>query len=160
MIGDIGTSGSAKIEGHIEFKMIFDIRPYLTKELQSTVGKSMLCRLFAVVVHAGKNSHSGHYICYVRNVAKNEWWKMDDAKVIGVSTSEVLTAEAYMLFYRVMDHPVSVELRNREKAMKEAAAKAAKEEATRKAELEAMKLKQEEEAESIKMKEQWLGEYF
>ncbi len=117
--GDIGTSGSAKIEGHVKFDMILDIRPYLTEEKQKEVGCSMLSRLFAVVVHSGKNSHSGHYICYVRNVAKNEWWKMDDAKVTRVLTNEVTAAEAYLLFYRVVDHPVSVELRNKEIAMKE-----------------------------------------
>jgi len=139
---DVGSSGSAKIEGHVKFNMIFDIRPYMTKEKQEEVGKGMLCRLYAVVVHAGKNSHSGHYICYVRNVTKNEWWKMDDAKVSRVTQDEVIAAEAYMLFYRVMDHPVSVELRNRERAMKEEIAK-------REAEKEALKkIKEEEESNS------------
>ena len=123
--GDTGTSGSAKIEGHVKFEQVFDIRPYLTKEKQAEV-KSMLCRLFAVIVHAGKNSHSGHYVAYVRNVAKNEWWKMDDARVTSVSKEEVVAAEAYMLFYRVVDHPVSVELKNKEKAFKEAAKKVIK----------------------------------
>jgi len=112
-LGDIGSSGSAKIEGHVKFPLVFDIRPYLTEEMQGTV-KSMLCRLFAVIVHSGKNSHSGHYVSYVRNVAKNEWWKMDDAKVMLVPKEEVFAAEAYMLFYRVVDHPVSVELKNKE----------------------------------------------
>jgi len=109
----MGSSGSAKIEGHVKFPLVFDIRPYLTEEMQGTV-KSMLCRLFAVIVHSGKNSHSGHYVSYVRNVAKNEWWKMDDAKVMLVPKEEVFAAEAYMLFYRVVDHPVSVELKNKE----------------------------------------------
>jgi len=117
-LGTMGSSGSAKIEGHVKFEQVFDIRPYLTEEKQKEV-KSMLCRLFAVIVHTGKNSHSGHYICYVRNVAKNEWWKMDDARVTRASREEVVAAEAYMLFYRVVDHPVSVDLRNKEKIFKE-----------------------------------------
>ena len=121
--GDMGTSGSAKIEGHVRFNMILDLSPYLTEQMQNEVGKSMLCRLFAVIVHAGKNSHSGHYICYVRNVIKNEWWKMDDAKVTRVALNEVIQAEAYMLFYRVVDHPISLELRKKEEAMKEELAK-------------------------------------
>ncbi len=122
MMGDIGTSGSAKIEGHVKFEQVFDIRPYLTEEKQKEV-RSMLCRLFAVIVHTGKNSHSGHYICYVRNVAKNEWWKMDDARVTRVSREEVEAAEAYMLFYRVVDHPVSVDLKNKQKLHREQLAK-------------------------------------
>ena len=56
-----GKSGSAKIEGHVGFKPVMDLRPYLTEELQKKHG-NMLCRLFAVVVHVGKNSHSGHYL--------------------------------------------------------------------------------------------------
>lgn len=56
-----GKSGAAKIEGHIKFDSIFDLKPYLTESLQEK-HTNMLCRLFAVVVHAGKNSHSGHYV--------------------------------------------------------------------------------------------------
>jgi ubiquitin C-terminal hydrolase len=117
LLGDVGSSGSAKIEGHVKFPQVFDIRPYLTQDMQSKV-KSMLCRLFAVIVHSGKNSHSGHYVSYVRNVSKNEWWKMDDARVTLVSKEEVFAAEAYMLFYRVVDHPVSVDLKNKEDIFK------------------------------------------
>jgi len=114
--GDVGTSGSAKIEGHVKFIEVFDIKPYLTEEMKK-VTKAMLCRLFAVVVHTGKNSHSGHYICYVRNLAKNEWWKMDDARVTRVSKEDVMAAEAYMLFYNVVNHPVSDELKKSHRAM-------------------------------------------
>lgn len=104
-----GKSGSAKIEGHIKFSILFDLQPFLTQELQDKHA-NMLCRLFAVIVHAGKNSHSGHYIAYVRNLVKNEWWKMDDGRVTNVSVAEVQSAEAYMLFYRVVQHPVATKL--------------------------------------------------
>lgn len=104
-----GKTGSAKIEGHIKFDVCFDLKPYLTHELQ-TKEKSMFCRLFAVIVHAGKTSHSGHYIAYVQSLEKNEWWKMDDGRVTLAHTSEVMQAEAYMLFYRVLQHPVTVSL--------------------------------------------------
>lgn len=125
-----GKSGSAKIEGPAGFKPVMDLRPYLTEELQKKHG-NMLCRLFAVVVHVGKDSHSGHYLAYVRNISKNEWWKMDDARVSLVSTQEVLNSEAYMLFYRVVDHPYSKKLASQVKALNEyhdAAAKKVKEE--------------------------------
>jgi ubiquitin C-terminal hydrolase len=104
-----GKSGSAKIEGHIKFDMIFDLKPYLTDELKAKHA-NMFCRLFAVIVHAGKNSHSGHYIAFVRDVSQNEWWKMDDSRVTAVTMSEVMQAEAYMLLYRVVQHPVAVQL--------------------------------------------------
>jgi len=107
----VGTSGSAKIEGHVGFSHVLDMKPYLTPKLQQTFKKA-ICRLFAVIVHSGKNSHSGHYVSYVLNLDKNEWWKMDDAKVVRSNIAEVLNAEAYMLFYRVTNHPVAEELKS------------------------------------------------
>lgn len=117
-----GKSGSAKIEGHSKFEQILDLKPYLTEEMQAKHSK-MFCRLFAVVVHAGKNSHSGHYVSYVRNISKNEWWKMDDARITLASVSEVMNAEAYMLFYRVVEHPFAVKLRQQERELQQEWAK-------------------------------------
>ncbi|KAL3915892.1 MAG: hypothetical protein SGILL_005434 [Bacillariaceae sp.] len=113
-----GKSGSAKIEGHSEFKAILDLEPFFSQELHAKQ-KNSICRLFAVIVHVGKNSHSGHYLAYVRNIEKNEWWKMDDARVTQVDEKEVLTAEAYMLFYRVAGHPYSNELKRQVDILKE-----------------------------------------
>ncbi|KAL3823735.1 hypothetical protein ACHAXA_004828 [Cyclostephanos tholiformis] len=109
---NVGPSGSAKIEGHVGFGPVLDMKPYLTPQLQQTVFQKAICRLFAVVVHSGKNSHSGHYIAYVHNVTKKEWWMMDDAKVVRSSWDEVRNAEAYMLFYRVTSHPVAMQLKS------------------------------------------------
>lgn len=112
-----GTSGSAKIEGHIGFADVLDLKPYLTEKLQEDHPKNLLSRLFAVIVHVGKNSHSGHYLAYVRNISKNEWWKMDDSRVTSVPASEVLNANAYMLFYRVVKHPYCTKLLDKIKAL-------------------------------------------
>jgi ubiquitin C-terminal hydrolase len=113
-----GKSGAAKIEGHSEFKPVLDLKPYLTDELR-TDQATTLCRLFAVIVHVGKNSHSGHYLSYVRNIEKNEWWKMDDSRVTLVDEKEVLNAEAYMLLYRVAGHPYSNHLKCQVEMLKE-----------------------------------------
>merc|ERR1719232_318606 len=87
------STGSAKIEGHVRFEQIFDLLPFVTPQLKQS-RRTMCCRLFAVIVHSGKNSHSGHYLAYVRNISKNEWWKMDDARICRVAPSEVMEAEA------------------------------------------------------------------
>lgn len=114
-LGDfLGKSGSSKIEGHIKFDIAFDLNPYLTEDQQKESANTM-CRLFGVIVHAGKNSHSGHYIAYVRSLAKNEWWKMDDGRVTPASVNEVLGAEAYMLFYRVVNHPIAIKFEEENK---------------------------------------------
>ncbi|KAL3942116.1 MAG: hypothetical protein SGARI_000374, partial [Bacillariaceae sp.] len=112
-----GKSGSAKIEGHSEFKSILDLKELMTPELLER-NKAPFVRLFAVIVHVGKNSHSGHYLAYVRNIEKNEWWKMDDARVTLVDEKEVLNAEAYMLFYRATAHPYIQELKNQVEVLK------------------------------------------
>jgi ubiquitin C-terminal hydrolase len=117
-----GKSGAAKIEGHSQFKPVLDLKPYLTDELRDDQTMT-LCRLFAVIVHVGKNSHSGHYLAYVRNIEKNEWWKMDDARVTLVDEKEVLNAEAYMLLYRVAAHPYSNHLKCQVEILKEKYAK-------------------------------------
>jgi len=44
---------------------------------------------------------------------------MDDARVSLVSTQEVLSSEAYMLFYRVVDHPYSKKLASQVKSLNE-----------------------------------------
>jgi hypothetical protein len=112
-----GKTGSAKIEGHSEFRSVLDLKPLMTQELLD-VHKTTICRLFAVIVHVGKNSHSGHYLAFVRNIEKNEWWKMDDARVTQVDEKEVLSAEAYMLFYRATAHPYSTQLKSQVEVLK------------------------------------------
>jgi ubiquitin C-terminal hydrolase len=117
-----GKSGAAKVEGHSQFKAVLDLKPYLTEELSANQ-TTTLCRLFAVIVHVGKNSHSGHYLAFVRNIEKNEWWKMDDARVNLVDEKEVFNAEAYMLLYRVAAHPYSSHLKCQVEMLKETYAK-------------------------------------
>lgn len=119
----VGPSGSAKVEGHVKFQSILDIKPYLTPKLQDTDFQKAICRLFAVVVHSGKNSHSGHYVTYVASMKGKDWWKMDDGKVVRASLNEVMQAEAYMLFYRVTNHPVARQLKDAADAKTEASAR-------------------------------------
>jgi hypothetical protein len=106
----VGSSGSEKIEGHVGFDPVLDIKPYLTPQLEQTDLQMGICRLFAVVVHKGKSSHSGHYVAYVHT--KDKWWLLNDASVVRSSWDEVRNAEAYMLFYRVTSHPVAMQLKS------------------------------------------------
>ncbi|GAB1739930.1 hypothetical protein NU219Hw_g4861t1 [Hortaea werneckii] len=55
-----------------------------------------LYELSSVIVHKGKIDN-GHYISFSRQ--GGEWFRFDDSMVVQVSESEVLGAEAYMLFY-------------------------------------------------------------
>jgi ubiquitin carboxyl-terminal hydrolase 22/27/51 len=52
--------------------------------------------LSSVVVHKGKMDN-GHYISYARQ--NREWFRFDDSMVVRVEEKDVLSSEAYMLFY-------------------------------------------------------------
>ncbi|KAF9622199.1 hypothetical protein IFM89_030057 [Coptis chinensis] len=54
--------------------------------------------LYAVVVHTGLTSCSGHYFCFIRS-SPQTWHKLDDSKVTKVAEDFVLSQEAYILFY-------------------------------------------------------------
>lgn len=53
--------------------------------------------LQSVITHIGDNLAHGHYVAYSK--FENQWLKFNDHKVYLASKSEVLNAEAYMMFY-------------------------------------------------------------
>nr|XP_043624695.1 ubiquitin carboxyl-terminal hydrolase 15 [Erigeron canadensis] len=59
-----------------------------------------LYMLYGVVVHLDtmNASFSGHYISYVKDLQGN-WYRIDDAQVIRVPLSQVMSEGAYILFY-------------------------------------------------------------
>ncbi|KAK9052957.1 hypothetical protein SSX86_029587 [Deinandra increscens subsp. villosa] len=85
-----------KIDKQVEFPLELDLQPY-TSGSQSN-NADFTYDLYAVVVHAGFTSSSGHYYCYIRS-APDKWCKFDDRKVTYVSEACVLSEEAYILFY-------------------------------------------------------------
>ncbi|KAK7311621.1 hypothetical protein RJT34_09878 [Clitoria ternatea] len=66
-----------KIDKHVDFPLELDLQPY-TVPNQDIV--TLKYDLYAVVVHIGFSSTSGHYYCFIRS-APNTWHKLDDSKV-------------------------------------------------------------------------------
>ncbi|CAK8540369.1 unnamed protein product [Lathyrus sativus] len=91
-----------KIDKHIDFPLELDLRPYTILNEKNNV--PLKYDLYAVVVHIGFSSDSGHYFCFVRT-APDTWHKLDDSKVTKVSEKTVLSQEAYILFYARQDTP-------------------------------------------------------
>ncbi len=111
---------SSKIETKIRFPKSLDLSPYTTssaarskaapsspivsdadaEEAAYTVPPAPVYELSSVVVHKGKIDN-GHYISYARQ--GDEWFRFDDSMVVQVEESEVLRAEAYMLFYVIAE---------------------------------------------------------
>lgn len=59
--------------------------------------------LYGVVNHTG-SLEGGHYISYGRNLEMGiNWQRYDDQDVSPVSASDVITQNAYVLFYKQMN---------------------------------------------------------
>lgn len=84
-----------KIDKYVKFPLELDLQPYTISDQND---EELKYDLFAVVVHTGFSSTSGHYYCYIR-VAPDEWYRFDDSKVRWVQEEYVLMQEAYILFY-------------------------------------------------------------
>ncbi|XLR21624.1 hypothetical protein S83_049524 [Arachis hypogaea] len=85
-----------KIDKHVNFPLELDLQPYTISHQNNNV--PLKYELYAVVVHIGFSSTSGHYFSFVRS-APDTWHKLDDSKVTMVSEESVLSEEAYILFY-------------------------------------------------------------
>ncbi|KNC52832.1 ubiquitin carboxyl-terminal hydrolase [Thecamonas trahens ATCC 50062] len=72
---------------------------------QGETASAFLYTLFAVTVHSG-GLGGGHYIAYVKLALPrggHQWYHCSDSSVRPVDVRAVLSAEAYMLFYRRAD---------------------------------------------------------
>ncbi|XP_078431141.1 ubiquitin-specific protease 15 [Wolffia australiana] len=85
-----------KINKYVTFPELLDMIPFMTGSGDSPP----LYILYAVVVHLDtcNASFSGHYISYVKDL-HGSWFKIDDSDVQAVSSSQVMSEGAYMLFY-------------------------------------------------------------
>ncbi|KAM5312329.1 ubiquitin carboxyl-terminal hydrolase 17-like protein 6 [Glossophaga mutica] len=84
----------SKTEKIVHYPECLDMQQYLS---QQNTGP-LVYELYAVLVHAGRNCHNGHYFSYIK-AADGQWFKMNDAKVAACATSSALSQCAYVLFY-------------------------------------------------------------
>ncbi|GMJ10027.1 ubiquitin-specific protease 15 [Hibiscus trionum] len=86
-----------KINKCITFPDMLDMVPFMTG--MSDIPP--LYMLYAVVVHLDtlNASFSGHYVSYVKDFLRGSWFRIDDTEVHPVSTSQVMSEDAYILFY-------------------------------------------------------------
>lgn len=90
----------------VDFPLVgFDPSPFLPclpKETQcgneGGSGNPNLYNLFAVVNHIGY-SHGGHYVAYALNRVTGKWYLYDDSHCMEVGNDNIVTPNAYMLFY-------------------------------------------------------------
>ncbi|KAM4620901.1 ubiquitin carboxyl-terminal hydrolase 2-like isoform 3-T3 [Polymixia lowei] len=54
--------------------------------------------------HSG-NTLGGHYTAYCRNPTLGEWYSYNDSRVSPMSSSQIRSSDAYVLFYELAAHP-------------------------------------------------------
>ncbi|GER43696.1 ubiquitin carboxyl-terminal hydrolase [Striga asiatica] len=91
-----------KIDKHVAFPLDMDLQPFTSGGNNSTMELKYV--LYAVVVHVGMTSTSGHYYSFIR-LSPEMWCKFDDSRVELVSEDYVLSQEAYILYYAKEDTP-------------------------------------------------------
>eukprot|EP00250_Pteridium_aquilinum_P007144 c16928_g1_i1 orf=482-2650(-) len=89
-----------KIERDVKYEMFLDLMPFISKgdHADSVQEGDWKYKLYAVLVHSGWSTSSGHYYCYVQT-SPGIWHCMNDSLVSRASEWTVLNQEAYILFY-------------------------------------------------------------
>jgi len=100
-------AGLQKAMGFVEFPLKLDMGKYRCGSSEqggdeADASETVVYTLVAVVVHGG-SLHGGHYTAYVREACDADflggWFYCSDSQVLRVKEKDVLSAEAYMLFY-------------------------------------------------------------
>ncbi|KAL6635276.1 hypothetical protein ACP70R_027947 [Stipagrostis hirtigluma subsp. patula] len=83
-----------KIDKKVDFHPTLNLKPFVS----NSEDMDLKYNLYGVLVHAGWNTQSGHYYCFVRT-SSGIWHNLDDNQVLQVREADVLRQKAYMLFY-------------------------------------------------------------
>ncbi|KAM5226865.1 ubiquitin carboxyl-terminal hydrolase 2 isoform 3-T9 [Hipposideros larvatus] len=82
----------------------FPLRDLDLKEFASENTNHAVYNLYAVSNHSG-TTMGGHYTAYCRSPATGEWHTFNDSSVTPMSSSQVRTSDAYLLFYELASPP-------------------------------------------------------
>ncbi|KAG5843993.1 ubiquitin carboxyl-terminal hydrolase 2-like [Anguilla rostrata] len=79
----------------------FPLRDLDLRELASESSADAVYNLYAVSNHSG-TTLGGHYTAYCRNPTLGEWYNFNDSRVTPMSSSQVRSSDAYVLFYELV----------------------------------------------------------
>ncbi|XP_036179892.1 ubiquitin carboxyl-terminal hydrolase 2 isoform X1 [Myotis myotis] len=82
----------------------FPLRDLDLREFASENTNHAVYNLYAVSNHSGTTT-GGHYTAYCRSPATGEWHTFNDSSVTPMSSSQVRTSDAYLLFYELASPP-------------------------------------------------------
>ncbi|KAL4647545.1 ubiquitin carboxyl-terminal hydrolase 2-like [Arapaima gigas] len=78
----------------------FPMKDLDLREFASENSTNAVYNLYAVSNHSG-TTMGGHYTAYCRNPALGEWYTFNDSRVTPMSSSQVRSSDAYVLFYEL-----------------------------------------------------------
>ncbi|XP_004636462.1 ubiquitin carboxyl-terminal hydrolase 2 isoform X1 [Octodon degus] len=82
----------------------FPLRDLDLREFASENTNHTVYNLYAVSNHSG-TTMGGHYTAYCRSPVTGEWHTFNDSSVTPMSSSQVRTSDAYLLFYELASPP-------------------------------------------------------
>lgn len=87
----------SKLQTFVDFDLKFEL-PYIVNSSY----RSKTYHLYGIVNHIG-TLEGGHYTAYCRNYHTDKWYKYDDHEVTRMSSSDIKTSDAYLLFYTSLE---------------------------------------------------------
>ncbi|XP_020782473.1 ubiquitin carboxyl-terminal hydrolase 2a isoform X3 [Boleophthalmus pectinirostris] len=78
----------------------FPMKDLDLREFSSDNSINAVYNLYAVSNHSG-TTMGGHYTAYCRNPSSGEWYTFNDSRVTPMSSSQVRSSDAYVLFYEL-----------------------------------------------------------
>uniref|UniRef100_A0A8C6WL53 Ubiquitin carboxyl-terminal hydrolase 2 n=1 Tax=Neogobius melanostomus TaxID=47308 RepID=A0A8C6WL53_9GOBI len=78
----------------------FPMKDLDLREFASDNTVNAVYNLYAVSNHSG-TTMGGHYTAYCRNPSSGEWYTFNDSRVTPMSSSQVRSSDAYVLFYEL-----------------------------------------------------------
>ncbi|OQV13366.1 Ubiquitin carboxyl-terminal hydrolase 2 [Hypsibius exemplaris] len=89
----------AKLSTLVEYPVEhLDLSPFAAESYQ---GPHPLYNLYAVSCHSG-STHCGHYTGFCKHPVSGKWNEYNDARVTSARMADVVTSEAYVLFYELV----------------------------------------------------------
>ena len=90
-----------KIKNLIEYPIThLNINEWIEKD-PSKLGNRFY-DLYAVCLHQGTMEY-GHYRAYCKHFVSGQWYEFDDERVKKVDEEDIVSPNAYMLFYKLRD---------------------------------------------------------
>ncbi|XP_063799588.1 ubiquitin carboxyl-terminal hydrolase 2 isoform X2 [Pseudophryne corroboree] len=78
----------------------FPLKDLDLREFSSEPSPHATYNLYAVSNHSG-TTMGGHYTAYCKNPSNGEWYTFNDSRVTAMSSSQVKSSDAYVLFYEL-----------------------------------------------------------